>query len=179
MKGLSMPAFLKAACLSAVSAVGLLLVTACGGGSGGSGETDATLLDLCSALTTAQINQAIGLEVSPGINADAPAVGCSWIAAGDGNLSTVTALYTEPSTYDAMKQTTAQSGITVTKVDGVGDEAYAEYDSPTAAPLLYIKKGSVIVSVSADIMTEGTAGTPQARDLAADKQLGTIIASAL
>ncbi|HEV3173906.1 MAG TPA: hypothetical protein VGZ32_26375 [Actinocrinis sp.] len=175
-----MPAFLKSACLCAVSAAGLLLVTACGGGSGGSGgQTDATQLDLCSVLTAAQIKQAIGMEVGPGTGADAPAVGCSWLATGD-SLSTVTLLYTEPSTYDAMKQITAQAGMKVTKVDGVGDEAYAEYDSLTAAPLLYIKKGSTIVFVSADIMAGGTTGrVPQAQDLAADKQLGTIIAGAL
>jgi hypothetical protein len=180
MKGLSMPAIFKTACLCTVSAAGLLLVTSCGGGSGGGDQTDATRSDLCSVLTATQIKQAIGVDVSPGTGADAPAVGCSWLAAGDGNLSTVTLLYTEPSAYDAMKQTTAQAGIKVTKVDGIGDEAYAAYDSSTAAPLLYIKKGSVIVFVSADIMADGTGGrVPQAQDLAADKRLGTIIAGAL
>jgi hypothetical protein len=147
--------------------------TASSGASGGG-----TSADLCSVLTPAQIQQAIGVPVGPGTKSTVPAVGCGWTDQSTENSSGVVLLYVDPVVYNGTKQANGQNGVTVTAVSGIGDEAIVETYSPGAKPLLLIKKGSVIVSLSADVR-DGSGNTTPDKDLAAEKQLGAIVASAL
>lgn len=189
----------RTATLAAASTIAVLLTAACGNsggsapasagsgnssaaaanGGGSSGGGSGTQADLCTVLTTAQIEQAIGVPVGPGKKAEDPGVGCGWIDPNFGNNSSVGLLYVDPVVYNGTKQANGQNGVTLTKVDGLGDEAYLESLAPTAKPLLFVKKGSVIVSISADVRANGSGDTDPAKDAAAEKQLGAIVASAL
>jgi hypothetical protein len=180
----------------AAGSAGLLFAAACGSSgtthgsaaagnaadasSAGTSGGDVAQIDLCTLLTATQIQQAIGQPVGPGKKADAPGVGCGWIDQNTGNNSNVGVLYVDPTVYQGTKQAAGQNGVTMTKVAGIGDEAYAETLSPTATPLLFVKKGSVIVSVSADIRVSGSNDQASpAQDLAAERQLAAIIAASL
>ncbi len=186
----------RIAVLTAVSTAALLLSAACGGSTptsaakangsaaaaadtGGSSGGSGARADLCTVLTTAQIQQALGVPVGPGKQAEDPAVGCGWLDPNFGNNSSVGLLYVDPMIYDGTKKANGQNGVTLTKVDGLGDEAYLESLAPNAKPLLFVKKGSLIVSVSADVRASGSDDTDPAKDAAAEKQLGAIVASRL
>lgn len=188
----------KIAVLTMASTAALSLIAACGssgstsssvansggsaaaagntaGSSGGSGAQ----VDLCTVLTTAQIQQAIGVPVGPGKKSDEPSVGCGWIDPNSGNNSSVVLLYVDPMIYQGSKKANGQNGITLTPVSGLGDEAYLESLAPNAKPLLLMKKGSLVVSLSTDIRANGSGDTDPAKDAAAEKELGAIVAAAL
>lgn len=190
--------------VSAASTAALLLTAACGtsggansgagngsaptsGAKGGAstaavnagGQAGGAQADLCKVLTTAQIEQVLGVPVGPGKKAEDPGVGCGWMDPNFGNNSSVGLLYVDPVIYDGTKKANGLNGVTITKVDGLGDEAFLESFSPDTKPLLLLKKGSAIVSISADVRANGSGDTNAAKDAAAEKQLGAIVASAL
>lgn len=187
--------------VSAASTAALLLTAACGasGGAGhgsaptsgaGRGASAAAVnaggpagggaqADLCRVLTVTQVQQALGVPVGPGTKAESPGVGCGWIDSAPGNNSTADLLYVDPTIYDGVKQANGVNGMKLVKADGIGDEAFFEILSPNTVPLLLVKKGSAIVSVSADVRANGSGDTDPAKDEAAEKQLGAIVASAL
>ena len=190
----------RTAVLTAASTLALLLTAACSSGGSGSGTAPVAAngngsaaaaansggssgggsqVDLCTVLTTAQIQQVLGVPVGPGKKAEDVGVGCGWMDPDFGNNSSVGLLYVDPVIYDGTKKANGQSGMTLIKVDGLGDEAFLEDFSPTAKPLLLMKKGSAIVSISADIRAKGSGDTDPAKDAAAEKQLGAIVASKL
>ncbi len=152
-----------------------------GGSSGGSGSGSGSggQVDPCTTLTTAQIQQVIGVPVGPGKKSDQPVVGCGWMDPNLGNNSGVVVMYVDPTIYDGTKNSNGQNGVTITSVSGLGDEAFIESFSPSTKPLLMIKKGSRIVSVSADIRANGSGDTDSAKDVAAEKQLAAFVASVL
>jgi hypothetical protein len=147
------------------------------GSSGGSGS--GSQVDPCTTLTTAQIQQVIGVPVGPGKKSDQPIVGCGWMDPNLGNNSGVVVMYVDPTIYDGTKNSNGQNGVTITSVSGLGDEAFIESFSPSTKPLLMIKKGTQIVSVSADIRANGSGDTDSAKDVAAEKQLAAFVVSAL
>ena len=187
--------------VSAASAAALLLTAACGtsGGaasgsaptSGAKGGATAAAVnaggpagggaqaDLCKVLTVGQIRQALGVPVGPGTKAVSPGVGCGWIDSDLGNNSTVDLLYVDPAIYDGVKKANGLNGMKIVKADGIGDEAFFEVLSADTVPLLLVKKGSAIVSVSADVRANGSGDTDPAKDEAVERQLGAIVASAL
>ena len=145
------------------------------GGSGGSAAGGAKP-DLCAAVSSTQIEAAIGRPVDPGKPATAPGVGCGWIATKTGDDSTAGVLYAQMASYDAAKKLAGQNNETMTAVPGLGDEAYAQTFGPTGAPLLFVKKGSNLVTISADLrIAPGNDHAPQATDLAAEKQIAAIV----
>jgi hypothetical protein len=129
--------------------------------------------DLCGVVNDAQVTQVIGHHVGPGRPATAPGVGCGWIADATGDNSTAGVLYADQVSYEAAKKLSGQQGMTMTRVPGLGDEAYAQ-SLGSGAPLLFLKKGSHLVTVSVDIQN----ATPDT-DLTAEKQLATLVAPAL
>ncbi len=187
----------RTAVLTAASTLAVLLTAACGSSGNGTAPTAAggngnaaaansggssgggSQVDLCTVLTPAQIQQVLGVPVGPGKKAEDAGVGCGWIDPDSGNNSTVGLLYVDPVIYDGTKKANGENGMTLIKVDGLGDEAFLEDFSPTSKPLLLMKKGSAIVSISADIRANGSGDTDPAKDAVAEKQLGAIVASKL
>lgn len=146
------------------------------GGSAGGSTGGGSKPDLCAAISSAQIEAAIGRPVDPGKPATAPGVGCGWIATKTGDNSTVGVLYAQMASFDAAKKLAGQSGETMTAVTGIGDEAYAQTFAATGAPLLFVKKGSNLVTISADLrVSPGNDQASQATDLAAEKQIAAIV----
>ena len=129
--------------------------------------------ELCGVVNDAQVTQLLGRHVGPGRPAAAPGVGCGWIADATGDNSTAGVLYADQVSYEAAKKVSGQQGMTMTRIPGLGDEAY-EQSFGGAAPLLFLKKGAHLVTVSVDIQ----GATPDA-DLAAEKQLAALVAPAL
>lgn len=195
----------RIAALTATSVVTLLLTVACASSSSNSGAAAAgakgsgsatsapatdnagssagsgggSQVDPCTTLTTAQIQQVIGVPVGPGKKSDQPVVGCGWMDPNLGNNSGVVVMYVDPTIYEGTKNSNGQNGVTITSVSGIGDEAFIESFSPSTKPLLMIKKGSQIVSVSADIRANGSGDTDATKDVAAEKQLAAFVVSAL
>lgn len=163
-----------------------VLIAGCGsantstaGGAAGqaaAAPTSTTKPNLCDVLTVARIQQVIGYPVGPGRPPD-PLVGCGWIGQDIGNNSSVTVLYVAQGTYDGARSYGSQTGTT-TPVAGLGDDAFVEAGS-SQRPLLLIRKGDLRVSVGVVIMIPHTDSSPPGANLAAEKQLGAIVAAAL
>jgi hypothetical protein len=132
--------------------------------------------DICAMFTTTQIEEVLGQPVDPGKPATDVALGCGWIA-NTSNNSTATILYVDTTMYDQAKKYAPQAGMTATEVSGLGDDAWVQASpSGTGLSLLYVKKGDVAFTISAEIrLPPDNSQAPLATKVAADKQLAAIV----
>lgn len=146
-----------------------------GSGSGSNGQAD-----LCKTLTAAQAQSILGRPTGPATKATDGLVGCSWSATGEFDSSGIVILYVDPGVYEGAKSASQSGqGMKLTAIPGLGDEAFATASGGQTEPLLTMKKGSAVVSVSVVLATPGAPTGAQATNLAAEKQVAAIVAPLL
>lgn len=128
------------------------------------GAANAGTADPCSLLTQAEVSAALGEAVDGGALSDSDPHECIWTA----TESLTTALIGTNialSSFQHDEDTGSSNGISVTKVSGVGDDAY--YLGAAALQTLYFRNGDRVFS------THVSASLTQAADAveAAEKQL--------
>lgn len=188
----------------ALAPMGLLLLAACGtspqtpasnggtnthaaagnadsGGSGsGSGSGSNGQVDLCKTLTAAQAQSILGRPIGPATKETDGLVGCGWSATGEFDRSGIVILYVDPGVYEGAKSASQSGqGMKLTAIPGLGDEAFVTPLDGQTEPLLTMKKGPVVVSVSVVLASTGAPTGTQATNLAAEKQVAAIVASQL
>jgi hypothetical protein len=118
------------------------------------GGTQTGAVAACTLLTPADVQLAFGSPAgSPTVNqGGGKSNNCTYGLADPNRYDTIELqVLTEQSDYDRAKATTT-SGITVTPVSGVGDDAFL-FDAGGAGTSLYVKKGGTLFEIT--ILTIG------------------------
>jgi hypothetical protein len=113
------------------------------------GGTQTGAVAACTLLTPADVQLAFGSPAgSPTVNqGGGNSNNCTYGLADSNRYDTIELqVLTEQSDYDRAKATTT-SGITVTPVSGVGDDAFF-FDAGGAGTSLYVKKGGTLFEIT-------------------------------
>lgn len=117
---------------SLVILVGLVVLTSCDksagarrGAGGGGASSDVSSIDACALLTPAEIQQALGVAMKPGVKQTTDdSSECQWDSQDDGDAAGVSV---SVATYDDKLFRTMSSAKAAVPVSGYGDAAYKDY----------------------------------------------------
>lgn len=112
--------------------VGLILLTSCSkpvgaqrGTGGATASSDVSSIDACALLTPAEIQQALGVAMKPGVKQTTDdSSQCEWDSQDEGDAAGVSV---SVATYDDKLFHTMSSAKAAVPVSGFGDAAYKDY----------------------------------------------------
>jgi hypothetical protein len=123
--------------------------------------------DACSLITQAEAASALGEPVDPGAVPEQGASSCLFSASAGITINSVEISITTGSDFDSSKPSIP--GLTITKISGIGDDAYS-VSMGAGYIVLNVKKGQI--TFSASVLRTGASNDDL---LAAEKTLATAI----